>query len=85
MHHNSPTTAGGVGLYIKQCINFDLITKPNLNIEGCEDIWIDVKIDNNKKVVVGAIYRHPNQILLIFKPLLLTQLSCSMPFQLSII
>ena len=61
MHHNSPTNAGGVGLYIKQGINFNLITKPtgNLNIEGCEDIRIDVKMDNNKKVVVGTIYRHP--------------------------
>ena len=59
VHHNSPTNAGGVGLYIKQGINFNLITKPNLNIEGCEDIWIDVKMDKNKKVVIGAIYRHP--------------------------
>ena len=59
MHHNSPTNAGGVGLYFKQGINFNLITKPNLNIEGCEGIWIDVKMDNNKKVVIGAIYRHP--------------------------
>ena len=59
VHHNSPTNAGGVGLYIKQGINFNLITKPNLNIEGCEGIWIDVKMDNNKKVVIGAIYRHP--------------------------
>ena len=59
MHYSSPTNAGGVSLYIKQVIIFNLITKPNLNTEGCEDIWIDVKMDNNKKVVVGAIYRHP--------------------------
>ena len=59
VHHNSLTNARDVGLYIKQGINFNLITKPNLNIEGCEDIWIDVKMDNNKKVVIGAIYRHP--------------------------
>ena len=49
VHNSSPTNAGGIGLYIKQGIIFNLITTPNLNIEECEDIWIDVKMDNNKK------------------------------------
>ena len=66
VHHNLPTNAGGVGLCIKQGIIFNLISIPNLNIEGCEDIWIDVKMDNNKKVVVGAIYRHPKSNLIDF-------------------
>ena len=29
-------------------------------MNNCEDIWIEITLQNNKKFFVGTIYRHPN-------------------------
>ena len=60
---NSPTAAGGVGIFISDHIEYVLRDDLRLNITGCEDIWIEVKLSTRsshvKKIVVGSIYRHP--------------------------
>jgi len=54
---------GGVGLYIRNCYNVQEV--PQLNIVSSdsnkvENMWLEVS-DRDNKVVVGSIYRHPNQ------------------------
>ena len=56
---NSNTNSGGVGMFIKNNINFALVNTYDLNINACENIWIEVKLHNNQKSVFGVIYRHP--------------------------
>ena len=60
IHVNSPTNAGGVGMFIKSSYLFNKTNKFNLNLNACEDIWIEITLPNNKKVIIGTIYRHPN-------------------------
>ena len=50
-------------MYIKKSIKFERPSKYNFEVSGCENIWIDVKLNNNKSLVIGTVYtgRHPNQ------------------------
>ena len=44
VHSDSPTNAGGVGLYIKKSIKHHLKCKISLNCRAVEDVWIEMKI-----------------------------------------
>ena len=47
-------------MFIKSSYLFNKTNKFNLNVNACEDIWIEITLSNNKKVIIGTIYRHPN-------------------------
>ena len=47
-------------MFIKSSYLFNKTNKFNLNVNACEDIWIEITLPNNKKVIIGTIYRHPN-------------------------
>jgi exonuclease III len=54
---------GGVAIYVKKSLNSTV--RSDLYILfyptcKCENVWLDV-CKNNKKYVIAAIYRHPNQ------------------------
>ena len=49
IQNNSNTNAGGVGMFIKETLSFQSLIKYQLNTEGCEDLWITIKINNTKK------------------------------------
>jgi len=53
------TNAGGVGLLIKDTLNFTVIENYKLNCSGCEKIWIKININGTEKVF-SVIYRHPS-------------------------
>ena len=57
---------GGAGMFIKKDLNFNIIENYNLNLEQCEDIWINLQLQN-KNLIIGTIYRHPSNDLLNFK------------------
>ena len=57
---DSPTDAGGVGVYLSNQINYCLRKDLDLGARHCEDLWLDIELDN-KKFVFGVIYRHPGQ------------------------
>ena len=48
-------------IYIKNSIKFGRPGKYNFKVSGCENIWIYVKLNNNKNLVIGTVYRHPKQ------------------------
>ena len=54
----STTNAGGVGIYINRIYSYNLVNSYRLNVNGCEDIWVELKLgpSKNKKCVVGVIY-----------------------------
>ena len=63
---HSPTSAGGVGIYIRNALQYNVRDDLNLDVENCEDKWVEVIVDNSKrrhktvqKIVIGIIYRHP--------------------------
>ena len=56
---NSPSNSGGVAFFISNKLFFTV--KPwNLNVNNCEDIWIEIKLPSKKLLTIGNIYRHPN-------------------------
>ena len=56
---NSDTNAGGVGIFVKNTIDFSVVNDYKLDANVCENIWIEINLTNNKKCVIGVIYRHP--------------------------
>ena len=64
-----PTTmdAGGAGIYISKDLDYDDRSDLYLNLDRCENVWIQLKSDetcNTKNsdynnLVIGVVYRHP--------------------------
>ena len=49
---------GGVGMYINKQLRFK--TRPDIHIEGAEDIFIEVINNKEKNIIIGTIYRPPH-------------------------
>ncbi len=64
-HCPTKTSAGGAGIYIANYLDYEIRNDLNLNLERCEDIWVNLKLkkksknDKTDELVVGVIYRHP--------------------------
>ena len=37
-----------------------------MKIDGCEDVWMEVTVNDKTKIVVGAVYRHPQSNIKLF-------------------
>ena len=60
-HFPSPTKAGGVGAYFLNNLNFMKKDNFGLNVQGCEDLWFDVKFPGStNNFTIAVIYRHPH-------------------------
>ena len=63
VHADSVTNAGGVGRgsYVSSRFRFQVDRELNLNLNGCEKIWLNLTKENRlTKITIGAMYRHPN-------------------------
>ena len=65
IYKNSPTNAGGTGMYLS--LNIKYINRPDLefDFEGCETKFVELtgnekKSTHSKNIIVGSIYRHPH-------------------------
>ena len=60
-HTGSVTNAGGVAIYISSKYKFELVQSYNMNLNGCEDQWLEVTVFTNQtSFTIGAVYRHPS-------------------------
>ena len=57
-HVDTDKNARGVGLYVKEHIEFLVLNNVNIENEDCENLWVELKL-NQKKYAIGVIYRHP--------------------------
>ena len=71
IHIDSPTTAGGVAMYISNALQFSVITNLQLTVNECENIWIKLHDSN---VIISTIYRHPKNDAQVFIDALNTNL-----------
>ena len=60
---NTPTEsmAGGVGIYVKNGIDYDII--PSISLcepKIAESIFIEIRNKKRKNIIVGTVYRHPS-------------------------
>ena len=51
---------GGVGMYIHDQLKVK--RRPDLHITGAEDLFIEIVNDKHKNIIVGTIYRPPNNV-----------------------
>ena len=56
---NFSTKARGVGIYVVDSFYCQEITNLRLNLIGCEDVWIEINLNDKTNLVVGTDYRHP--------------------------
>ena len=56
---DSKTAAGGVGIFVKSHLDVTVKEELSLNVDECEDMWLNIKLPNHKQFVTAAIYRHP--------------------------
>ena len=56
---NSKYVAGGVGIFLKKSLSTSHINS-SIQCNACEDLWLELALANQKKVVFGVIYRHLN-------------------------
>ena len=55
---NSVTRAGGVAIFIREELQCQQLSAIKIKADGCEDVWVELKINNNESLVVGSVYRH---------------------------
>ena len=62
------TTHGGTGFYINENINF--VERKDIKLNSSGDfvsIFVEIKFENNKNLVIGCIYRHPTSEITVSK------------------
>ena len=66
--YDSPTHAGGVGLYLEETLQYRVRNDFLLEANKCEDLWIEIESKQaNKSLIVAVVYRHPNKSILSFQ------------------
>ena len=64
-HVDAPHAIGGVGVYLSNSISYTVINNLHIDSTGCENIWIQIDLKNNKNakhnnsIIIGVVYRHP--------------------------
>ena len=63
---NSMSNAGGVGIYIKKDLKYNVRTDIKIDYDDCESLFIKIVnncdssiVDDKRKTIIGVIYRHP--------------------------
>ena len=51
--------AGGVAFFIKSDYNFITRSDIKISTHGCEDLWIEIKDQYKKSIIIGVLYFHP--------------------------
>ena len=48
-------------IYISSKYKFELVQSYNMNLNGCEDLWLEVTVPTNQtSFIIGAVYRYPS-------------------------
>ena len=66
-NHRTSKTGGGVGIYLQDCLQYKLIQNCTIsNPEAIESLFIEILNPLAKNIIVGTIYRPPNQNFSVF-------------------
>ena len=69
--NNSCTKADGVGIYVVDSFYCQEITNLRLNLIGCEDVWIEVNLNDKTNFAVGnSLQTYVTKLFSIFSSLL---------------
>ena len=63
LHKETHTQNGGVAIYIKSCYNYVVLNEYTTSLDNiCETLFIEIKSDKQKNLVIGCVYRHHTPI-----------------------
>ena len=74
LHNDSVTCAGGVGLYVRETLKFQLRDDLLLHLQDCEDLWLEIE-SKETNFIIAVIYRNSKQKLSLFNDRLCETLS----------
>ena len=57
---NSNTRAGGSTIFVTDRLKSQQLAQNKIRTEGWEDVWAEIKLEKNESLIVGSVYRHPN-------------------------
>ena len=57
-YRNSNTNAGGSAIYVTDNIKCQPLSQTKMKVNGCEDVWIELTLENNDTLIVDSVYRH---------------------------
>ena len=66
--------SGGVAFFVRACHSYEVVKGVSFEQCNVDDLWISIKLENNKSFVVGNVYRHPSSGIVTFKENLLNVL-----------
>ena len=55
---NSKTKAGESAILVSKKLECQHLPQIKFKSDGCEDVWIELQLDNQESLIVGAVYRH---------------------------
>ena len=53
-------TAGGSVIFVADRLKSQELAQTKIRTEGCENVWAEIKLKKNESLIVGSVYRHPN-------------------------
>ena len=59
-YYNSDTYAGGSAIFVSNDIKCHQLSQIKVKTDECEDVWVELILDNKETLIVGSVYRHPN-------------------------
>ena len=64
--------SGGTAFFIKDDIEYERVKEYEIQIDKCENIWINCRLQKNKTVLIGIFYRHHDNDFNLFEKEFLT-------------
>ena len=58
IRNDCKSNKGGSGIFVKHSLEYTLREDLLLNVDYCEDVWLEITVKNTK-FIVASIYRHP--------------------------
>ena len=59
--------SGGVVFFVKDFHNYEIIKDVVFGESDVDNLWLKVKLSNNKSMVVSNLYRHPSSLFTVFQ------------------
>ena len=59
--------SGGVAFFVRACHSYEVVEGVSFKQCDVDDLWISIKLGNNKHLILGNVYRHPSSTFNTFK------------------
>ena len=61
LHKDSGSRSGGVAIYLNRNLKYVERADLSIDVPNCENLWLEIMLNNMTRLVIGVIYRHPDK------------------------